>query len=149
MMRGRGCAWKGESSLVRIHLHTIHRIVIREVGNKFKIMDPREGYRRCSCEVISFMDTLSFYVLEVTTLRLCLSVFYIGSETLAYRFKCVLAVCKRSSFVHHSWVGRVLELRDCNARFSEGNSVSLTMSTFRYAIRSYHNPSALLTARRT
>jgi hypothetical protein len=28
-MRGRGCGWKGESPLVRSHLHTIHRIDIR------------------------------------------------------------------------------------------------------------------------
>jgi len=62
IMIGRGCNWKGESSLVRSHLHTIHRIVIREVENKFKIVAPREGQRRCSCEVISFKDTLFFYV---------------------------------------------------------------------------------------
>lgn len=147
MMRCRGCDWKGESSLVRSHLHTIHGNVIREVGNKFKIVAPREGQRRSSCEVISFMDTLFFYVWEVTSLRLRLSVFYLGSKSLAYRYKFVFAVCKRSSRLHHSWSGRVLELHDSNARFAEGNSVSLTMSTFRYVIRNYHNPFALKIAR--
>jgi hypothetical protein len=111
-------------------------------------MAPRKSQKRCSCEVISFNDTLFFYVWEVTTVRLRLSVFYIGSESLAYRFKYVFAVCKRSSLMRHSWGGRVLELHDCNARFSEGNSISLTMSTFRYVIRSYHNPSAPRTVRR-
>ena len=132
---------------MRSHLHTIHRMVIREVGNKFKIVAPREGQRRCSCETISFMDTLFFYVWEVTTVRLRLTAFYIGSESLVYGFKYVFAVC-RSSLVHHSWGGRVLELHDCNARFSEGKSFSLTMSTFRYVIRGYHNPFALKIARR-
>ena len=67
---------------MRSHLHTIHRMVIREVGNKFKIVVAREGKRRCSCETISFMDTLFFYVCEVTTVRLRLSVFYIELESL-------------------------------------------------------------------
>jgi hypothetical protein len=148
MMRGHGCDWKGESSLARSHLHTVHRTVIREVGSKFKIMAPREGQRRCSCDVISFVATLFFYVWEVTTAHLRLSVFCIGSENLAYRFKHVFAVCKTSSLMHYSWGGRVLELHDCNARFVEGNSVSLTVSAFRYLIRSYHKPSALKIARR-
>jgi len=60
MMRGHGCDWKGESPLVKSHLHTIHTNFIREVGSKFKIIAPHEGQRRCSCEVIS----LFFYVWE-------------------------------------------------------------------------------------
>lgn len=143
MIRGMGCDWKGDSSLARNHLHRIHRIVIREVGNKFKIVAPREGQRRSYCEVISVTDTLFFYVWEVTAVRVRLSVFYIGSENIAYRYKYVFAVCKRSSRLHHSWAGRVLELHEWDSRFSDGNSVSLKMSTFLYIVRHYPNPFAL------
>ena len=129
---------------MKSHIHTINRFHrIREVGNKFKIVAPREGQRRCSCEVTS----LFFYVWEVTTVHLRSSVFYIGSESFVYRFKHVFDFCKRSSLMHHSWGGTVLELHECNASFSEGNSVSLTMSTFRYVIRSYHNLFAVKIAR--
>lgn len=148
MMRGRGCDWKGDDSFVRRHLRTTHGTVIRDVRNKFRIAAPRQGQRKCSCEVISFMDMLFFYVWEVTSMRLRLSVFYIGSKSLAYRFRYIFAVCKKSSRMHHSWGGRILELHDWNARFEEGNAVSLTMSTFRYVIRSYPNPFALKISRR-
>jgi E3 ubiquitin-protein ligase SIAH1 len=143
MIRGILCDWKGENSLLRDHLHTFHRIAIREVQNKFRIIAPTEGQRKCSYEVISIMDTLYFYIWEVTSKLIRLSVFYIGSASMAYRFKYSLAICKRSSIMHHIYEGKVLEVPENNTRFSEGNSVSFKMSTFRYLIRHYRSPFAL------
>jgi hypothetical protein len=137
------CNWKGHSSDLRNHIQMDHNVLIRAVRNKFKLLVPCEGKRNFNYQVISTMNELFFYVWENRIQRLHLSVFYIGPENIAYKFKYRFAVCKINTYLHHSWVARVLELHQWNERFLEGNSVFLRTRTFHLITKKYSRPFAV------
>lgn len=139
---GQTCNWKGHSSLLKIHLRVDHNTIITKVRNNFKPIVPCRN-QSFFYKVVSIMNKLFLYVWEVRRQRLHLSVFYIGPENIAYKFKYRFTFCKITTCLHYSRVARILELSQWNERFALGNSVSIHIDKFRVITSRYPSPFAL------